>query len=83
MVELLKLFIEKPLNAVVTVLCVSLLSMHGVQMTTQKAVASIRSDFGHSQEDQKEVIKTVQAMVPTLARMDENLKFIKEEISKQ
>lgn len=74
MIDLVKQFMAKPLNGIITVLCVGVLSTHLQLFEVQKVVAVV-------QEQQKTDIamnQQVLDMNESLIRIDENVKFMKE-----
>jgi hypothetical protein len=66
MVELLKLAVEKPISALVILLCVGTLSLHAVQIATNSAVARLQV----SQEKDDEFHVKVDQMSDSLVRTE-------------
>lgn len=75
MVELLKLAMEKPLNAIVTALCAAVISLHLGQVAIGTSLAAINEQ----QKTDKYINEQVLLMKDSLARIDENVNIIKKQ----
>lgn len=75
MVDLLKLFIEKPLNAIVAMIAILALFTYGMATSTKEAVA-IQAE---QQKFDSYINEQVLSMKDTLIRIDANVAVIKEQ----
>ncbi len=72
MVELMKLVLSKPLQAVVTILCLVMLTLHLDVLDIKVAMAVVKD----KQEDVASTITKVEEMNLMIARIDTNLTII-------
>ena len=72
MVELMKLVLSKPLQAVVTILCLVMLTLHLDVLDIKVAMAVVED----KQEDVASTITKVEEMNLMIARIDTNLTII-------
>lgn len=72
MVELFKLAIEKPLNAIVVALCAVTFSLHAGLANTSNAVASLET----KQLNNDLIHSRVTDMMEIVIRTDENVKYL-------
>lgn len=73
MIELVKLYLAKPLNALVIVLCVSAMYLHKGQAFAREEIAVIKVQQKHAAKSDELVL----GMIATIARMDANLEQVK------
>lgn len=74
MIEIFKLFMDKPLNGIVAVLCVVTLAIHLGLADVRLAQATLVEQ----QRSNDKTTKLVLEMHETLIRIDENVKQLKE-----
>lgn len=79
MIELFKLFMEKPVNGVLAAICVAVLATHLGLSEVKTAQATIIEQ----QRNDRELAQLVHKMHITLIRVDENVKLLKEEYKEE
>ena len=78
MVDLFKLFMAKPLNGIIAVLCVAVLATH----LGLFEVRLVQATIVEQQKEDKAINALVLSMNDTLIRIDENVKILKQQRDK-